>query len=186
LAIETNSKISLISKAMILTGEPPVESLSDPRYGVVVLANIFEQLYESLLQSNRWRFAMKKGAFSRLVVEPLNEWRYAYQIPPDCLILIGQTYPQPYEVYGDRVYTNSSTFEAEYMFKPEINKCPAYFTLLLTYVLAADSISPITENEAKARLMEMKLIRQRGIASYADAQSRPAKTVIDSPFVQVR
>lgn len=186
MSIETQSKISLISKAMILAGEPAVTSLSDERYGVQVLSNLFEIKYEALLQSNRWRFAMKKGALSRLNVTPLNEWQYAYQIPSDCLLLIGQTYPQPYEVYGDRVYSNSSSFEAEYMFKPGIDKLPAHFSLLLTYDLAKDALSPITENDARTVAMERKYMIQRAQAMFADAQARPARSIIDSPLTDVR
>jgi hypothetical protein len=150
------------------------------------MAELFEIKYESLLQSNRWRFSIKKGALSRLNVDPLNEYQYAYQIPSDCLLLIGQTYPQPYEIYGDRIYSNCSTFEAEYQFKPDIDECPAYFTLLLAYDLAKDALAPITENDARAVAMERKYIAQRNIALFADAQARPARQIIDSPFTDVR
>ena len=186
MSIETQSQISLISKALVLAGEKPCSSLSEDRYGVTVLANLFEIKYESLLQRNRWRFAMKKGSFSRLNVDPLNEWQYAFQIPSDCLLLVGQTYPQPYEVYGNRVYSNSSTFEAEYMFKPAINLLPAYFTLCLAYDLAQDALAPITENDARAAQMRIKATAQYAVAQFADAQARPSRPIIDSPFTAAR
>lgn len=186
MSIETQSKISLISKALVLAGEPPCSSLSEDRYGVTVLAELFEVIYEALLQSNPWRFSMKKGALSRLNVDPLNEWRYAYQLPADCLLVRGMTYPQPYEIYGDRLYTNATTVEIEYQFKPDVSRCPAYFSLLLTYALARDAIKPITDGDAHTTAMNAKYISQRGVALYADAQARPAKQVIDSPFTDVR
>jgi hypothetical protein len=185
-AIETSSKISIISNALILCGEKPLESLSDDRYGATVGANLFESIYEAELQSNRWRFAMKKGALSRLVVTPLNEYQYAYQIPADCLLVVGMTCPQPYEIYGDRVYTSATTVEMEYMFKPTIDKLPAYFTLLLTYALAKDAITPITENDSRVVIMTRKYVAQRDRAMFADAQARPARPVIHSPFTDVR
>ena len=186
MAIETQSTISIISKAAVLAGEEPVQSLTEDRYCVTVLAELFEVRYESLLQSNRWRFAMKKGAFGRLNVEPLNEYRYAYQIPPDCLQLIGPTYRCDYEVYGDRVYTNSTSFEAEYMFKPSIDKLPAHFSLLFVYSLAKDALNPITENDSRVEAMERKYVLQRNESMYADAQMRPNRSVNANPFTDVR
>ena len=184
--IETQSQISLISQAAVLAGEEPVQSLSEDRYCVTVLASLFTLRYEALLQSNRWRFAMKKGAFNRLNVEPLNEYRYAFQIPTDCLLLIGPTYRCNYEIYGDRVYTDNSTFEAEYMFKPDIDRLPAHFSLLMVYSLAKDALNPITENDTRVAAMERKYIMQRNESMFADAQSRPARQINANPFTDVR
>ncbi len=101
MAIETNSKVDLISKALILCGEEPLNSLSDNRYGATVGANLFEMLYENEIQSNRWRFAMTKSALSKLVAAPLNQWKNAFQLPPDMLLPIG-VFPVDlnYEIYA--------------------------------------------------------------------------------------
>lgn len=184
--IETTSKIKLISDALVLIGEKPTNSLSDDRYGVTVGANLFERLYEAELQSNRWRFSMRKKALSRLVDAPLNEWQYAYTIPADCLLVIG-TYPAcDYEIYGNHIYSNADSIELDYQFKPEIPVLPAYFTLLLTYVLAKDMIKPITESDQGVQVMTGKYEVQRGRAMFADAQARPNRPIRHSPFTDVR
>jgi hypothetical protein len=186
MSIETNSKIDLISKAAVLCGEPPVQALSEDRYLVTVGANLFEVLFENELQSNRWRFAVKKGALSRLVDVPLNEWRYAYQLPTDMLLPIG-VYPRtPYEIYADRLYANASSVEMDYMFKPETTACPAYFCLLMTYALAKNMIKPTTESDTAMQLMTAAYNRQRGVAMFADAQGRPATPIVHSPFTDAR
>lgn len=186
MAIETADKIRLISDALVLLGEKPTDSLSVDRYGVTVGASLFERIYENELQSNRWRFAMKKRALSRLVDEPLNEWQYAYQLPSDCLLPIG-TYPSSqYEIYGDRIYSNNDEVELDYMFKPEITALPAYFTLLLTFSLAKNMIKAITESDAGVQIMTSKYNSQRNTALFADAQGRPNKPIRHNPFVQSR
>lgn len=185
-SIETNSKIAILSKALILCGEQPLNSLSDNRYGATVGSNLFEQLYEAELQSNRWRFACGKRALSRLADAPLNEWQYAYQLPPTMLLPLGQYPAQPYEIYADRIYTNATSFELEYLFKPDITACPAYFTLLMTYALYRDMVGPITESMAKVQIAGQLYNVQRGRAMYADAQGRPNKPMADSPFTAIR
>lgn len=185
-SIETQTEIGIISKALILCGEKPLISLSDDRYGSTVGSNLFELLYENELQSNRWRFSCGKIALSRLVATPLNEWQYCYQLPSTMLLPLGVYPAQPYEIYSDRVYTNATSFELEYQFKPDISACPAYFTLLMAYVLAKDMIKPITESDNGVVLMTQKYTRQRAIAQFADAQSRPNKPLVHSPFTDVR
>lgn len=186
MSIETQTKISLISKALILLGEKPLESLTDDRYGATVGANLFELIYENELQSNPWRFSVKKAALSRLVATPLNQYAYAYQIPSDCL-LVRHVYPRShYEIFGDRIYSDATSVELDYQFKPDVTAVPAYFSSLLVYALARDMVQPITESDTGVKIFAAKYVSQRDRAMYADAQARPATTVQDSPFTDVR
>lgn len=189
MAIETATKIKIISDALVLLGEKPASSLSENRYGVTVMANLFENVYEEELQNNGhgWHFARTKKALSRLVNSPLNEFKYAYQLPTDMLLPIG-IYPpgQQYEIYGDHLYTNATAVELEYKFKPEISQLPAYFTLLLKLRLARLAAKPITESDATARKWEAEYSIQLARAQFADAQGRPNRTIAHSPFTQVR
>ena len=186
MTLETNTKIGLISRALILIGEKPLESLTDDRYGATVGVNLFELLYENELQANPWRFSMKKAALSRLVVTPLNQFQYAYQIPTDCL-LVRHVYPATlYEIFGDRIYSDCTSIELDYQFKPEVTDVPAYFATLLTYALARDMVQPITESTEAVKVFASKYLTQRDRAMYADAQARPATPIQHNPFVDVR
>lgn len=182
----TYAKIDLISKALILIGETPLTSLSDPRYGATVGSNLFDLLFETELQSNRWRFACNKKSLSRLTDTPLNEWQFAYQLPSDLLLPLG-TWPRiNYEIYADRIYTNSTSVDLEYMFKPELTKIPAYFNLLMTYALARVMVKPVTESDTAVQIMDKLYLVQRNRALFSDAQGRPNKPVVDNPFTDLR
>lgn len=184
--IETQTKIGLISDALILLGEKPLVSLSDNRYGATVGSALFELIYENELQSNRWRFAMKKAALSMLIGVPLNEWQHSFQLPTDMLLSIG-TFPSVrYEIYGDHLYTDQSTIELDYMFKPTIDQLPGYFSIMLVYALARDMIKPITESDTGVQIMQKKYQQQRDRALYADAQGRPPTPIRSDPFTQIR
>lgn len=186
MAIETYSKVRVISDALILLGEREVISLTDERKGVKAAANLFERVYENELQSNPWRFSMKKAALSRLNLTPLNQFTYVHQMPSDCL-LPRHVYPATlYEIFGNRIYSNQLTIELDYQFKPEVSAAPAYFTTLLAYALARDLASPLTEKRNKVDEFMTKYVAQRDRAMYADAQSRPATMVQHNPFTDVR
>jgi hypothetical protein len=92
----------------------------------------------------------------------------------------------PYEIYAKHLYTNAASVEMDYMFKPAITDCPAYFCTLMTYALAKNMIKPITESDTAMQLMRQAYNSQRGLAMYADAQGRPARPIYSSPFTDVR
>lgn len=185
-SIITATKIGVISNALILCGENPLVGLNDDRYGAVVGGNMFDLIYEAELQSNRWRFSCTKGALAKVNTVPLNEWQYVFQLPTDCLLPLGVWPYSLYEIYGDHLYTNNSSVNLEYQFKPDISLTPSYFVLLMTYAMAKDMIKPITESDTAVNIMASKYETQRNRALFADAQSRPNRPIQDSPFTQTR
>lgn len=186
MAIEQQTKIGLISKSLILCGEKPLNSLEDDRYGATVGSNLFELFFENEIQTGSWRFAFKKRSLNRLVDTPVNQFRYAYQIPSDCLIPSHVWPRERYEIYGDRIYTDAAAVDLDYRFKPVVTSLPAYFTLLMVYSLAKDMAMPITGSKAMEDKWEKAYARQRPMAQYADAQARPSTPIQDNPFVDVR
>lgn len=199
-AIITQTKLSMLSAALVLCGEKPMNSLTDPRYGASVGAALFDMIYENEVQSNRWRFACKKGQLAQVNTTPPNEWQYCFQLPTDMLLPIGFYGVGPdrsYEIYSNVIYTNITSnpgpvnatapvLTFDYLFKPDPTTVPSYFSLLLTYAFAKDMIKPITESDTAASAMQTKYNIQRGRALFADAQGRPNRPIQHNPFVQIR
>lgn len=198
--IVNQTKLSMLSAALVLCGEKPLNSLTDNRYGAAVGAAMFDMIYENELQSNRWRFACKKAQLAQVNVTPPNEWQFCFHLPTDMLLPIGFFGAGPdrsYEIYSDVIYTNitsnpgpinSSTpvLTFDYMFKPDPATVPSYFSLLITYALALNMIKPITESDTAKTAMERNYNVQRSRAMFADAQGRPNRPLQHNPFVQVR
>jgi hypothetical protein len=198
--IVTQTKLSWLSAALVLTGEKPMNSLTDPRYGAAVGAALFDMIYENELQSNRWRFACKKAQLTQVNTTPPNEWQYCFQLPTDMLLPIGFWGIGPdrsYEIYSNVIYTNMTSnpgpinatapvLTFDYLFKPDPTTVPSYFSLLVTYALAKDMLKPITESDTSASAMQTKYQLQRSRAMFADAQGRPNRPLQHSPFTQVR
>lgn len=199
-AIVSQTKLSMLSAAIVLCGEQPLNSLTDNRYGAAVAAAMFDMVYENELQSNRWRFACKKDALAQVNTTPPNEWQYCFQLPTDMLLPIGFYGVGPdrsYEIYSNKIYTNLTSnpgplnssapvLTFDYLFKPDPSTVPSYFAILMTYALARDMIKPITESDSAQVRMEQKYNIQRNRALYADAQGRPNRPIQHNPFVQIR
>ncbi len=196
--IVSQTLLSCMSAALVLAGEKPLNSITDPRYGAQVVAALTDMIYENELQANPWRFSCKKAALSQLNQTPVNEWQYAWQIPTDCLSVIGFWGVGPdklYEIYGGNVlYTNivsnpsvaPASLILEYQFKPDPSTLPSYFTLLLTLAIAKHIVKPITESDSARTKCEQAYNQQRSMAMFADARQRPNRPLQHRPFIQVR
>lgn len=196
--IVSQTLLSCMSAALVLAGEKPLNSITDPRYGAQVVAALTDMIYENELQANPWRFSCKKAALSQLNQTPINEWQYAWQIPTDCLSVIGFWGVGPdklYEIYGGNVlYTNivsnpsvaPASLILEYQFKPDPSTLPSYFTLLLTLAIAKHIVKPISESDSARTKCEQAYNQQRSMAMFADARQRPNRPLQHRPFIQVR
>lgn len=198
--IVTQTKLSLISAAVVLCGEKPMNSLTDNRYAAAVGAAMFDMVYENEVQGNRWRFACKKAQLSQVNTTPPNEWQYCFQLPTDMLLPIGffaAGIDRTYEIYSNVIYTNiksnpgpinatAPVLTFDYMFKPDPATVPSYFSLLVTYALAKDMIKPITDSDSAQVRMEQKYNVQRSKAMFNDAQGRPNRPLQHNPFTSVR
>lgn len=198
--IITQTKLSMLSAALVMCGEKPMNSVTDPRFGAAVGAAFFDMIYENELQSNRWRFACKKAQLTQVNTMPPNEWQFCFQLPTDMLLPIGFFGVGPdrsYEIYSNVIYTNMTSnpgplnasapvLTFDYLFKPDPATVPSYFSLLVTYSLAKDMLKPITESDTAASAMQTKYQIQRSRAMFADAQGRPNRPLQSNPFVSTR
>jgi hypothetical protein len=97
---------------------------------------------------------------ARLSTNPVNEWKYAYQLPGDMLSGVlavfetSGTTERPlrygWEIYGDQIYTNLETLYIDYQATVSESKMPSYFVRLLRLALAAELAIVITDQAAKA------------------------------------
>lgn len=180
------SDIDNASNALAMIGAGSISSFDDPGAGAAVAKALYEPILTALLTTTYWNFAAKKQSLNQLSQEPLNEFKYAYQIPTDSL-KIERIYPRIfYKIYRDLIYTNASSVEIDYIFRPDTTLFPAYFTLALTYKLASEFALSVTDNEQKNALYERKFRDALSEAFAADAQQSPQTPIQDNPFTDVR
>lgn len=182
------SKVDLVSSALVLIGDTPVNSLSGNDRREVVANQLFERVKQAELAKFHWGFARKKAQLSLTVDTPVDtEWRSIYQLPTDLITLI-KIYPNvDYQIIGDKLYTNiSSALYADYIYDCSEDDFPPHFSRVIEYALARDFAHAIRDNSTVRQMMAEEYLIQSRMARAMDAQQHPQESFRDQPFIKVR
>ena len=103
------TKIDLVSAALVLIGDTPINSLIGNSRSQQVANTLYDSIVNNELTKHRWGFARSKAQLSLTTDTPIDqEWQSIYQLPSDILFLI-KLYPSVnYQIYGSKVYTNNT------------------------------------------------------------------------------
>ena len=182
----STTAVTIASNSLILLGHPPISSFNEPGAGAQAATNLYEISYLNLLTIHRWRFSVKKASLNRLTAEPLNDYKYQFQLPDDMLYLIKTENDYNYEIYGDKLYSNNSAVSIDYSARVDESKLPPYFVKTLEFFLASQFAIPVTANSTRMQEYAMMYEQQLKRAKFADSTQRPPDAFEDSPYTDVR
>lgn len=182
------SDIDIASNALILIGDNPISSFTEPGAGAEAAANLYPGTYAQLLSEHPWTFALKEQKLNRLsqAPDPLTNFQFAYQNPTD---LIRYWNVMPWSIYtmvGSLLYSNQNELLARYIFKVAETQLPPHFQKALEYKLAAEFALLVTEDNSKSQIYEQKYRTAIAQARTIDSQSHPQQPIVDQPFTDVR
>lgn len=182
------SKINLISNALILIGDNPINTLVGNSRAQVVATNLYSNIVETELTKHRWGFARRKAQLSQTTGTPIDsDYAYIYQLPANLLVLIKVNPNTKYQIYGDKLYTNNSgAMYCDYIENVAESEWPVYFSKMIEYALATDFASSIRDSASSGQDMASKYILASRIARYTDSQQHPQDAIAHKPFLDVR
>ena len=182
------SKINLISNALILIGDNPINTLTGNSRAQQVAANLYDNIVQNELTKHRWGFARRKAQLSLTTEEPLDDdFQSIYQLPSDLLVLIKLNPNVNYQIYGDKVYSNlSQELHCDYIRNVPESEWPIYFAKMIEYALATDFAPSIRDSAASADRMSAQYLNASRMARATDSMQHPQTAIVDKPFIQVR
>jgi hypothetical protein len=200
-----DTDVSICSDALILLGAAPITSFSDGSDEAQACSRLYPDLRDSIISSYVWSWSLTKQQISRLSTAPINEWKYAYQLPGNMLsgvLAVFETNGTTersrrygWEIYGDQLYTNMETVYIDFQATVSESKLPHYFVRLLRTALAAELAIVITDQAAKADFFRAQAFgtpmeNGRGgmmrEAMNIDARGQSTQIVEDYSLIEVR
>ena len=182
------SDIDIASNALILVGDNPISSFTEPGFGATAAANLYTNTYAATIAEHPWTFALKEQKLSRLSQVPDKEtnYSYAFQVPVDMVRVWAVMPHSNYTIVGDLLYSNQTELLMRYNQKPPESVLPPHFIKALEYRLAADFSISVTEDTGKHGLFNKKYLIAMSLARSVDSQNKLPVAIVDSPFVDVR
>jgi hypothetical protein len=147
---------------------------------------------DALLRSHPWNFAVTYVELAAISPTPSDifEYDYVYQLPSDCLRVIGTDLADLddwEEIAGKRIACNESTLKVKYISKvTDVSKYDDTFCELLAFTLAVDICYAITQSTAMKESLEKDFDRWRKNAQTFDAQVGSTKQVEANEWLAFR
>jgi len=153
------SDIDMSSNALLLVGDSPISSFTEPGAGAQAAANLYPDTYKRVLSEHPWTFALKEQRLNKLSQTPdtFTNYQFAYQIPND-LIRLWAILPQSdYTIVNNILYSNTgSGLLARYVYAVDEVNLPPHVVKAIEYKLASDFAVSVTEDLSKAAYYEEK------------------------------
>jgi len=182
------SKIDLISGALVLIGDKPINSLTVSGRAQEVANSLYDRIVKNELSKHRWGFARKKAQISLTTDTPVDdEWRSIYQLPTDLITLITIKPLVNYQIYGDKLHCNvNQKLVADYIAETTEDEWPEYFSQMIVYALALDFAQSIRDSSSIQQNIAVQYENASRMARYTDSQQHPQTPIAHRPFIDVR
>ena len=200
----TTTDVSLVNRGLTRLGLKTIAGFAEDSDKARTSDLMYPGIRDSIIAMHPWRFATGKGTLNRLTSTPINEWKYAYQLPtnliagPYALFNSAQTGALPmtrFEIFEDKVYTDEEKVVVDYRFQPAEARFPPLFQELVVYAFAA-AVGPILTDNAKMATLYHEAAwgtasdNMRGgmfaAAARENAASNPAMAIEDDSLVVAR
>lgn len=175
------SAIDICSMALIKIGANSISSFDEGTFESQVAASLYSTVRDAILSAHPWNFALAQKMLPKLAADPIADFSYAYQLPPDCLHVIsagidGRGRGLSYRILERNLHSNADEVVLTYIFRPHEANFPPFFDIALIARLASEFCIPLTDSTARweslYKLAEHELKRAKLIDAREDATQR--------------
>jgi hypothetical protein len=200
-----DTDVSICSDALVMLGASVISSFAEGTPSALACSRLYPDLRDTLLSRYPWSWSLRKVQVSRLATAPINEWKYAYQLPGNMLTGVLAVFSSSsdaarpinygWEIYGSQLYTNLETVYIDYQETVSESLMPPYFVRLVRMAMAAELALVITDQQSKMEYFRGITFGSPGEngrgglfreAVNIDSRGQLTKTIDDHSLVQVR
>lgn len=182
------SDVEICNLALVELGDYTITSLTEDTEVARKCNALFAHLRKSAIRRHPWNFAADQAELAQLDETPLFGFAYAYQLPADCLRVLGMdAYYLKYKVRGRKLYTDESTAKISYLKDIEdTTQWDAAFVVAFGKYLASELAWSLTNSRTlKADLRQEYLDAARD-ATGVDAQEDTPDDVQTDDWIDSR
>jgi len=184
------SAVDICSQALMLVGAEPINALTDNTPRARLVSRNFERVYQSVMRAHFWDSCTKRVVLSPLSLAPTFGYSYAYQIPSDCLRVIGidaDDYPIEHHIEGQTILCNQSVVYLRYLFANDvIETWDAGLVDVVIYALALEICYTLTRNASLTAYFQGEYDKRLRRARWSDGQQGVVRQIAGGEISNAR
>lgn len=176
------SVVGIVNSGLIKVGADTITSLTDDSAEARAANAQYEKLRDEVLRAHPWNFAAARSRLARLADAPAFGFAYQYQLPADCLRILGMNDGRArFEIEGRRLLTDEETADVSYLRRvTDPNEFDAMFAEALAYRMAADLAYPLANSTTLASAMMQLFQNALALARAIDGQEGGAQRILEA------
>ncbi len=180
---------SICNSALAKIGAERIVSLDSDNNRAKLLKEQYEKLRDELLYAHPWNFAIARVQLAGLVSAPLFDFSNQFQLPSDCLRVVGSDIPKDadWQVEGTVLVCNYDAVQIKYIRQiTDTSKFTPAFAEVLACKIAADVCYAITQSTTLQKNLDEKYEKQLRQARSFDAQESVGDRVYADSWLNSR
>lgn len=188
------SQTQICNLAMMRLGEPSIMSIDDESKRAIALKYCWELVRDMVLQDHPWNFAIRRGTLARLSEDPAFGYSYAYQLPSNCLRVLGMVGEDEnldltldYKIEGQQLFTNEVAVKLKYILRiTDTGLFTPRFCSALASRLAQEVSYHLVKSPALRKQMMTEYQQELSAAKAIDAQEDRPEVYQTNPWIEAR
>lgn len=168
------SAVDICSQALLLVGAEPINALTDNTPRARLCDRMFVRAYEGVMRAYHWDSCTKRVMLSPLAPAPAFGYAYQYQIPADCLRVLGidvDGYPIEHKIEGQTILCDQTIIYLKYLFANSVVETwDAGLVDVVVYALASEISYTLTRNASLSQYFKNEYLMRLRQARWSDAQ----------------
>lgn len=184
-----NSKVQIANLTLTYLSANRITDFTDSSESARTVNAIYAPSLEGLLEEHPWNFATSRKTLGLLDDTPAHTYSYFFQLPSDFIrvVRINENDDPDYRVEGDRIATNESSIDLEYIKnETDVSKFSRTFVEALAARMARDMTYSVTETASLVERMEGLYKTKLRTAKMVDAQQGKPKPITKNKWINAR
>ena len=163
--------VRILSHALMDLGEDRITSADQDTERARVVAEVYEDERDALLEEHPWNFAIARTGLARLGAAPAFGFAHAFALPADCLLVLEVSPAEAFDIEGSSLLSDADAVDVRYVRRiTEPTAMPPTFRAALATRIAARVCKKITGSGAERERLEALYRERLRTAKSRDAQ----------------
>lgn len=182
------SNVKIANCALAKIGADTISAFTEDSKEARAINLLYDNVRDTVLRDHSWNFATKRATLPALVSTPDWGYAYEYQLPGDCLRVVGiQDDRVAYKIEGRKLVTDSAAINIKYVYRvTDPNEFSPNFTDAFVTRLSAELSYLITQSNTVAGQMFDLYDKRLKEAKTLDAKEDTPDQIQITPWLDAR